>query len=446
MPELPEVEALAQFLAERAVGRVVARVDVVALNVLKTFDPPPTALQGLAVTGVSRHGKVVDLDVDGLHLLVHFSRAGWAQWRDPAPAAPARPGKGPLALRVLLDDGASVAALDLTEAGTQKRLAVHVVHDPADVPYVAALGPDPLALDASGWGEVLAGTRQRLKSVLTDQKVVAGIGNAYSDDIMHAARLSPFAPAGGLDEARLERLAEATALVLAPRCSRPSGARPSSSKTPSGPGCGCTGAPVSRATSAARPSPRCRTRTRRSSTARPARPGASRSRTAGCRGCSSSRPARPGARRSPVPATVPDVRHGAGQTVPRKGASSAPVASNRADLAAVGQGEDGRHVDRGAVGREHGAGHLDHGVAAELLRAHRVRRDRGERVPGAQGGPQVGAGLLGLRVGARRRARGPVAHQRDRRLLRALGAGDEDEVGPGGVGRQPPGPRAAGRA
>ncbi|MFC3689751.1 DNA-formamidopyrimidine glycosylase family protein [Aquipuribacter hungaricus] len=214
MPELPEVEALVQFLAGRAVGRVVARVDVLALNVLKTFDPPPTALQGLSVVGVSRHGKVVDLDVDGLHLLVHFSRAGWAQWRDPAPTTMARPGKGPLALRVLLDDGEGMAALDLTEAGTQKRLAVHVVHDPMTVPYVAALGSDPLALDARGWGEALAGTRQRLKTVLTDQKVVAGIGNAYSDDIMHAARISPFAPAGGLDEDRLERLADATALVL----------------------------------------------------------------------------------------------------------------------------------------------------------------------------------------------------------------------------------------
>ena len=214
VPELPEVEALVHFLRERAVGRVVARVDVVALNVLKTFDPPPTALQGLAVTAVRRHGKVVDLDVDGLHLLVHFSRAGWAQWRDPAPAALARPGKGPLALRVLLDDGSSVAALDLTEAGTQKRLAVHVVHDPRAVPYVAALGPDPLTLDEHGWAQALAGTRQRLKTVLADQKVVAGIGNAYSDDIMHAARISPFAPAGGLSEERLHRLVEATALVL----------------------------------------------------------------------------------------------------------------------------------------------------------------------------------------------------------------------------------------
>ena len=215
VPELPEVEALARFLAERAVGRVVARVDVVAFNVLKTFDPPPTALQGLAVSGVSRHGKVVDLDVDGLHLLVHFSRAGWAQWKDPAPTAMARPGKGPLALRLLLDDGDGLAALDLTEAGTQKRLAVHVVHHPGTVPYVARLGPDPLSLDVEGWRQVLTSTRQRLKTVLTDQQVVAGIGNAYSDDILHAARLSPFTPAGALDDDRLERLQAAVQDVLA---------------------------------------------------------------------------------------------------------------------------------------------------------------------------------------------------------------------------------------
>ncbi|WP_336921597.1 Fpg/Nei family DNA glycosylase [Aquipuribacter sp. SD81] len=214
MPELPEVEALARFLGERATGRVVARLDVVAFNVLKTFDPPPTALHGLAVTGASRHGKLLDLDVDGLHLVVHFSRAGWAQWKEPAAAAPARPGKGPLALRVVLDDGEGLASLDLTEAGTQKRLAVHLVHDPTQVPAVAKLGPDPLTLDVDGLAERLAGTRQRLKTVLTDQQVLAGIGNAYSDDILHAARLSPFAPAGGLTAEELERLHGAVHSVL----------------------------------------------------------------------------------------------------------------------------------------------------------------------------------------------------------------------------------------
>ena len=206
MPELPEVEALAAFLTERAVGRVVARLDVVAVSVLKTFDPPPTALGGLRLDGVRRHGKFLDLDVSGLHLVVHLARAGWLQWRDKLPPAPPRPGKGPLGLRVHLDDG---SGFDLTEAGTQKRLAVYVVHDVALVPGIARLGIDPLdpAFTRDELGRLLeAGGRSQLKGVLTDQSVIAGIGNAYSDDVLHAARLSPFKPASSLTAAEVDRL------------------------------------------------------------------------------------------------------------------------------------------------------------------------------------------------------------------------------------------------
>jgi formamidopyrimidine-DNA glycosylase len=138
VPELPEVEALVGFLTERAVGRVVARVDLAAFSVLKTYDPPVTSLQGLEVAGVTRHGKFLDLDVSGLHLVTHLARAGWLRWSDALPPAPPRPGKGPLAARVHLDDG---SGFDLTEAGTQKRLALYVVHSPYDVPGIARLGP-----------------------------------------------------------------------------------------------------------------------------------------------------------------------------------------------------------------------------------------------------------------------------------------------------------------
>ncbi len=215
MPELPEVEALAAFLRERAVGRTVARVDPVAVSVLKTYDPPLSALHGLAVTGAGRHGKFVDLDVSGLHLVVHLARAGWLQWKDALPAAPPRPGKGPLALRVHLDDG---SGFDLTEAGTQKRLAVYCVHDPDEVPGVARLGLDPLSeeeftadrlrvlLEAAG--------RAQLKGVLRDQAVVAGIGNAYSDEVLHAARLSPYKPAAGLTADELQSLHAAIVATL----------------------------------------------------------------------------------------------------------------------------------------------------------------------------------------------------------------------------------------
>jgi formamidopyrimidine-DNA glycosylase len=208
VPELPEVQALVDVLADRAVGPVLTRVDVASIHVLKTFAPPVTALAGLTVTGASRHGKFLDLDVDGLHLVVHLSRAGWLHWRETLPPVPPRPGKGPIALRVHLDTG---GGFDLTEAGTQKRLAVSVVRDPMEVPGVARLGPDPLSDDVTleYFTALLAGTRAQLKGVLRDQTILAGIGNAYSDEILHVAKLSPFRPAANLSEAEVKVLYDA---------------------------------------------------------------------------------------------------------------------------------------------------------------------------------------------------------------------------------------------
>jgi formamidopyrimidine-DNA glycosylase len=213
VPELPEVEALAAFLTERAVGRVVARVDLAAFSVLKTYDPPVTSLQGLEVTGVSRHGKFLDLDVSGLHLVVHLARAGWLRWSDSLSPTPPRIGKGPLAARVHLDDG---SGFDLTEAGTQKRLAMYVVHSPYDVPGVARLGPDPLGpgFGVSELAAILDGSRQQLKGLLRDQSVLAGVGNAYSDEVLHAAKLSPFRLGSSLSPSEVEGLYEALQSVL----------------------------------------------------------------------------------------------------------------------------------------------------------------------------------------------------------------------------------------
>ncbi|MFK0252830.1 Fpg/Nei family DNA glycosylase [Streptomyces sp. NPDC090445] len=208
MPELPEVEALREFLDEHLAGQVVARVLPLAISVLKTYDPPLTALEGQTAGPTARYGKFLALRIGDLHLVTHLARAGWLRWYDALPDRPPRPGKGPLALRVALEGG---AGFDLTEAGTQKRLAVHVVHDPQEVPGIARLGPDPLAgtFDRDAFAALLAGERRQIKGVLRDQSALAGIGNAYSDEILHTAGVSPFKLASAFDEEQVTRLYEA---------------------------------------------------------------------------------------------------------------------------------------------------------------------------------------------------------------------------------------------
>ncbi|MGD7789293.1 Fpg/Nei family DNA glycosylase [Propionibacteriaceae bacterium Y1700] len=208
MPEMPEVESLRRFLTERCVGRTVARVDLAAFTALKTYDPPLTALHGLPISQVRRRGKFLAMDCQGLWLVFHLARAGWLRWREELPSTPPRPGKGPLALRVTLDDD---SGFELTEAGTTRKLAVHVVTDLEQVPHIASLGPDPMADDFTPevLGEILGRAgRAQLKGVLRDQRLIAGIGNAYSDEILHAARLSPYKPANSLDEAGVGALYE----------------------------------------------------------------------------------------------------------------------------------------------------------------------------------------------------------------------------------------------
>ena len=201
MPELPEVEALAGFLGDRTVGVAVSAVDVGAISALKTFSPPPSALVGRVVADVARRGKWVDVATapaegdgaeDPLHLVFHLARAGWLRWYDAVPRTTVRPGRSPVALRVRLADG---SGFDLTEAGTRKRLAVHVVTDPAQIPAVATLGVEPLSPEftVERFGALLAERNKQVKALLRDQSTIAGIGNAYSDEILHAARLSPFA-------------------------------------------------------------------------------------------------------------------------------------------------------------------------------------------------------------------------------------------------------------
>ncbi|NMO54493.1 Fpg/Nei family DNA glycosylase [Actinoplanes sp. TBRC 11911] len=207
MPELPEVEALAAYLRERAVGHKIQRFEVSSFSALKTYDPPPSAVVGRPITDAGRHGKFLDIGIgDDLHLVVHLARAGWLHYRDAFKSpAPLKPGSGPIAIRVRLDDG---EGFDLTEAGTQKSLAAYLVRDPAEVPGVSRLGPDALAVSRDEFAERIRGRNGQIKGVLTDQEVLAGIGNAYSDEILHVAKMSPFALTGKLTDEQITTLYE----------------------------------------------------------------------------------------------------------------------------------------------------------------------------------------------------------------------------------------------
>jgi formamidopyrimidine-DNA glycosylase len=222
VPELPEVEALAAFLRENAVGHVLTRADLASVQAIKTFDPPLSALGGLEITGASRHGKFLDLDVSGVHLVVHLARAGWLHWRSGLPTAPPKPGKSPLAVRVHLEDG---EGFDLTEQGTRKGLAVYVVRSPSEVPGIARLGPDALEVDRDTFARLMRSRSGQLKGALTDQTLISGIGNAYSDEILHEARLSPFKMADKLNEDELVRLHEAMRSTLTDALERQVGQR-----------------------------------------------------------------------------------------------------------------------------------------------------------------------------------------------------------------------------
>jgi DNA-formamidopyrimidine glycosylase len=222
VPELPEVEALAAFLRERASGHVIARAEAASFAVMKTFDPPVSALAGLPIGDVGRHGKFLDLACGDLHLVIHLARAGWLRWRDELPSKPVKPGKSPLAFRLVLDDG---SGFDLTEAGTQKRLAIYLVRDPADVPGVATLGPEPMSpsFTVEVLAGILEGRRAQIKGVLRDQHIIAGIGNAYSDEVLHVARMSPFKLASSFTPEEVAALHEAIVTTLRDAVGRSAG-------------------------------------------------------------------------------------------------------------------------------------------------------------------------------------------------------------------------------
>lgn len=235
MPEMPEVQGLVDFLRGRTTGLNITRVTVAAFAALKTYDPPVDALVGAEITAAARHGKFIDLETttsarDGEpHLIFHLAKAGWLRWYDQLPTTLIRPGKTPIALRVALSDG---SGFDLTEAGTKKSLAVYVVDDPQDVPGIARLGPDPLdpTFTRNTLAGLIEGRRTQIKGVLRDQSILAGVGNAYSDEILHDARMSPYALAASLTPEDVDRLYAAMTETLTDAVAAASGKPPAELK------------------------------------------------------------------------------------------------------------------------------------------------------------------------------------------------------------------------
>lgn len=212
MPELPEVESLRRFMDERVVGLSFARLDVATFSALKTYDPPIDTLVGQTVIGVHRRGKFLVYETNRqMFLAIHLSRAGWIRWFEEIAANKPKGGKGPLALRITFSDGSGA---NVTEAGTEKRLAVHVVRNLDDIEHIRTLGPDPLQASSDEIATRLREESGWIKKALTDQQVIAGVGNAYSDEALHIAKLSPYKNANKLTDDEVMRLVDAVVEVL----------------------------------------------------------------------------------------------------------------------------------------------------------------------------------------------------------------------------------------
>ncbi|WP_309132949.1 DNA-formamidopyrimidine glycosylase family protein [Brevibacterium sp.] len=209
MPEQPELDALVDFLRGALVGETIAEVHLGEISALKSAQLPLDSLLGARVGSVTRIGKFLDLEIGDAHLIVHFALMGWLRWYAEVTRGPVRMGKGPLALRVALKSG---AGFDLTEQGTKKSLAIHLVPSRDQVPRIAELGTDVTELSEAEFTTILAGTSARIKTVLRDQSLITGIGNRWSDEILHAAKLSPFATASTIADPHA--LFEALRMVL----------------------------------------------------------------------------------------------------------------------------------------------------------------------------------------------------------------------------------------
>ncbi len=199
MPELPDIAAYLRALEPRIVGRRLAAIRVRGVFVVRTAEPPLAAVTGRSVRELRRVGKRIAIGIEGdFWIVIHLMIAGRLHWRAPAAALT---GRNALAAFDFAD-----GSLVLTEAGTKRRAAVHILHGAAALESIDPGGVDVLTCDLEAFTRMLRVENRTLKRALTDPRIVSGIGNAYSDEILHAAQLSPIALTHKLTPAEWERL------------------------------------------------------------------------------------------------------------------------------------------------------------------------------------------------------------------------------------------------
>jgi formamidopyrimidine-DNA glycosylase len=220
MPELPDVEDYRAALTTRVVGATLLRVRVQGISLLKSYDPPIDALHGRVCTEVRRLGKrlVFVFPGDGgeqpLFAVLHLMIAGRLAWAAPGAKVPGKVGLAAFDWSAVDDPDTPGGTLLLREAGTKKRASLHVVRGEAALGDHDRGGIEPLEADLAAFTAELTRERRTLKRALTDPRRFSGIGNAFSDEILHAARLSPVRRTDHLDDDEVARLHAATQQVL----------------------------------------------------------------------------------------------------------------------------------------------------------------------------------------------------------------------------------------
>ena len=207
MPELPDVVVYIEALERRVVGRTLDRVRLISPFVLRTAVPPIATAEGKRVRGLRRVGKRIVLELEGeLFLVIHLMIAGRLRWLSPGTRPPGR-----ITLAVFeFEDG----SLAFTEAGTKRRASMHLVQGEAALRAFDAGGLEVLQADLAAFAQRLRSENHTLKRALADPRLFSGIGNAYSDEILHRARLSPVALTSALADAEVEQLFDATRATL----------------------------------------------------------------------------------------------------------------------------------------------------------------------------------------------------------------------------------------